>query len=287
MTVAGYTQEEISTPGKEYAEGIFTGTLLINSQTTTTLLPRSWSFGIQHRFGQIGLDSTLYKNFLGLDLPSVIRFSFGRALTDRWSIEIGRTNHLKTYDFETKYLLLKQTTDFKMPISMAVYFNAAYRSEDFPEAPENAFFEDGLTPFEYKPAHRFTYNSQVIISSKLSDKVSVQLTPIVIYRNLTEPFTDNFTIVLSSGFRYKIGFSSSLVGEYAYLLNNRVNEFNNPFSLGVEFGTAGHTFQVFISSASRILESQIYGTQPADILDGKFLLGFNLKRVFWRKVKSE
>lgn len=288
ISVGGYSQQTnaIEPAPKEYAENIFTGALLINSQTTTTLQRKSWSFGIQHRFGQVSLDSTLILQFLGMDLPSVIRFSFDWAFSDRFYIEVGRTNYLKTVDLEAKYLIVKQTTDFKMPISIAAYFNTAIRTEDFREIPDNAYFEDGITPFTYKPSHRFAYNAQLIISSKLSDKISLQLTPIFIHENLAEPNTENFTLVLSGGGRYKLGLASALIAEYAYVFNNRGDEFFNPFSFGVEFGTVGHTFQLFVSNASKILESHIYTSSAFDISKGKFLIGFNLKRVFWRKNKK-
>lgn len=271
---------------KEYAENIFTGTLLINSQTTTTLHAKSWSFGLQHRFGQVSLDSTMIQQLLGLDLPAAIRFSFGRAFSDRFYIEVGRTNHLKTFDLEAKYLITKQTTDFKMPVSIAAYFNTAIRTEKFPELPDDVFYEDGTTPFEYKFSHRFAYNTQLIISSKLSDKISLQINPIFIFENLAKPYHDNLTGVLSAGGRYKIGLSSALIAEYAYVVNNRNDNFHNPFSFGVEFGTVGHTFQVFVTTATKVLESHIYTSSAVNISEGDFLLGFNLKRVFWRKAKS-
>jgi hypothetical protein len=285
ISTMGYTQpiSTVERAPKEYTENTFTGTLLINSQTTTVLQRRSWSFGIQHRFGQVGLDSTLVQQFLGLDLPSIVRFSFSRALSDRLSFEIGRTNHLKTVDLEAKYLIAKQTTDFRMPVSIAVYFNTAVRTERFPRVPKNAYYQDDTTQFVYKPSYRFVYNTQLVISSKLSDRISIQVNPIFIYQNLVAPHADNFTLVLSGGGRFKLGLSSAFIAEYAYVFNNRSNQFQDPFSAGVEFGTAGHTFQVFVSTASRILESQIYTASATNISDGEFLIGFNLKRIFWRR----
>lgn len=268
---------------REYAENAFTGTQLINSQTTKIQYPKSWYFEIQHRFGKIGLDSSLPQQFLGLDLPSVMRLAVGAGINERFYFEIGRTNHLKTVDIEAKYLLLRQTTDFRIPVSVALYFNSAIRTERFPNVPKNAYFEDTITPFYYKPAHRFAYTSQIIISSKLSDKISLQLTPVLVYQNLVNPGYDNYTLTLSAGGRYKFGINSSLIFEYAHVFNNRFNSFQDPFSLGVEFGTAGHVFQVFMSTSTRILESHIYTSSAANIGAGEFLIGFNIQRNFWRK----
>lgn len=278
-----YAQNDPQVEARAYAENIFSGRQLINSQTTTTLQPRSWSFGIQHRFGKVGLDSSLTQQFLGLDLPSIIRFSFSWALSDRFYVEIGRNNFQKTIDVEGKYLFLKQSSDFKVPVSCAAYFNAAIRTGPFPRVPANAYFADDTTVFVYKPSHRLAYNTQLIVSSKLTDRISVQFNPILIYQNLAPLHHDNFTFVLSLGGRYKTGLSSAIIAEYAHVFNNRGDKFYNPFSLGVEFGTLGHTFQVFISNATKILESQLYTSSAVHLANGEFLLGFNLKRTFWRK----
>lgn len=278
---------EMATVEKDYSPDAFLGTQLINTQTSTCLRAKSWAFEVQHRFGKVGLDSTITQQFLGLDLPAVMRFAFGVSLSDRLYVKVGRTNHLKTYDIEAKYLIAKQTSDFKMPVSIAFYFNTAIRSEKFPAVSKNAYFEDDSTKFYYKPSHRLAYNSQFIISSRITDKFSLQINPTFIYQNLALPYTDNFTLVLSGGCRYKLGLSSALIFEYGYVFNNRGSKFYDPVSLGVEFGTVGHTFQLFVSSNPKILESHIYTTSSVNIADGEFLIGFNMQRSAWRKNKSK
>lgn len=268
---------------KKYVEDVFKGTQIVNSQTTKMMMPGSWKFEIQHRFGVMGLDSSFVQEFLGMDLPAVMRFSFGWAVNDNFYFNIGRSNYLKTYDGEFKYLLLKQTEDFKIPVSVAFYGNASLRTERFPNVPAGAVFEDDTTAFVYKPKHRLMYNTQLVISSKINEKLSLQVTPIFIYRNLAPAYHDNFSAVISGSGRYKIGTNSSLLLEYAHVVNNRKNDFINPFSAGIEFGTANHVFQVFLSNSTRILESNVYTESSEKIMDGKFLLGFNLQRFFWRK----
>ncbi|CAG0976959.1 MAG: hypothetical protein HND27_01155 [Bacteroidetes bacterium] len=281
-----YAQKTDTLTTKEFSENAFTGTQLINSQTTTIMPSNSWAFEIQHRFGKIGIDSSLTQQFLGLDLPAVMRIAFAWNITDRFYFKIGRTNVFKTYDIEGKYLLAKQTVDFKMPVSISLFFNSSIRSEKFPAVPKNSFFEDDSTAFFYKPSHRFAYNTQFIISSRISERFSMQVNPVFIYQNLATPYTDNFTLALSAGARYKIGFSSAFVVEYAHVFNNRGNRFYDPVSIGFEFGTPGHTFQLFASTASKILETQIYTASSVNAANAEFMIGFNLQRSFWRKNKS-
>ena len=60
---------------------------LINTQTT--VIPDGFDFTIQHRFGQIALDDSFYKEFLGFDLPANIRFSLSYKLSDRLYVGVG------------------------------------------------------------------------------------------------------------------------------------------------------------------------------------------------------
>src|SRR3989344_4693534 len=124
LTFSIHAQEADTLIEKEFSENAFTGTQLINSQTTTIMPSNSWAFEIQHRFGKIGIDSSLTQQFLGLDLPAVMRIAFAWNITDRFYFKVGRTNVFKTYDIEGKYLLAKQTADFKMPVSISIFFNS-------------------------------------------------------------------------------------------------------------------------------------------------------------------
>lgn len=268
---------------KTYVKNVFTNTQLVNAQTTEVLPKKSWEFKIQHRFGKIGLDSSLIQDFLGMDHTANIRLGFGYSFSDRFYMAVGRTKVLKTYDFEGKYVLVKQAKEQKVPISVALYANAAIRTERFPNIPDSAYFGDLSTEFEYKPSHRLTYNTQVIFSSKINDAISLQLTPILIYENLVGPDKDNHTLALSFSGRFKTGLKSSILFEYAHVVNNRTDDFVNPASLAYEIGTSGHAFSFFITSTQSILEQRIYTNSSYAYGDAEFILGFSIKRNFWRK----
>lgn len=285
ITVKGQETEKTKIQ-KEFAPDAFNSTQLINSQTASSMRSKSWMFEVQHRFGKIAMDSSILQQFLGLDLPAVMRFAFGWSFSDRFYVKIGRTNHLKTIDLETKYLLVKQTENFKMPFSLAAYFNAAVRTEKFPVIQKNSYFEDDTTVFYYKPSHRLSYTTQLILSSRITDKFSLQLNPVFVYKNLAPAYNDNFTLSLSAGARYKFGLSTAIIAEYAYVFNNRGTKFYDPMSLGIEFATAGHVFQVFVSTSSKILESHVYTENSSNIGNAEFSFGFNMQRSAWRKHKK-
>ncbi|MBI2271213.1 MAG: hypothetical protein HYU69_12785 [Bacteroidetes bacterium] len=283
----GQDTTSIKEPAAEYVEEIFTGTQLINSQTTTVLQSKSRTFGIQHRFGKVGIDSSLVQQFLGFDLPSVIRLSLGWSISDRLYLMIGRTNYYKTVDIEGKYLLVRQTNGFKTPVSIALFNNTSIRTEKFPNVSKGAFYENSGVTFSYKPSHRLIYNTQLIVSSKLSERLTLLFTPIFIYQNLVGAGYENYTLIFSGGGRFKFGLNSSVIFEYAHGVNNRHSNFYNPVSLGVEFGTVGHVFQIFISNNGKILENHVYTSGSANIQKGEFFLGFNTQRKFWKKSRLQ
>ena len=267
---------------KEYVSA-FKNKQLINSQTT--VIPEGFDFTIMHRFGKVALDDRLYKNFLGFDSPANIRFSLSYKLNDRAYIGVGRTKIGKTYDVEAKYVLLKQTTDDSMPFSLAIFNNTGINTEESPNYGPNAFFSDSITTFENKFAHRLSYTTELIVSRKFNDVLSLQINPTVVYKNLVVGLEeDHFTFVIPFSGRIQYSFGSAVLFEYAYKLNNRSeSRLDNPFSLGFEFGTAGHVFQLFMSNSYFLRESNIYTMEPYDVYQSpyEFVLGFNIRRVWW------
>ena len=256
---------------------------LINAQTA--VIPEGFDFTIMHRFGKIGLDDRLYKDFLGFDSPANIRFSLSYKLNDRFYVGMGRTKIGKTIDVEAKYVLLKQAADNSSPLSIAIFNNTGINTEQFKNYGSNAFFSDSITPFLNKFSHRVNYVTELILSRKFSDKLSLQLSPTIVYKNLVLGLVENhFTFVLPFSGRFQYSFGSAILFEYAHKLNNRSNlALDNPFSIGFEFGTAGHVYQVFMSNSYYLREANIYTLEPYDFYQSpnEFVLGFNIRRVWW------
>lgn len=267
---------------KEYVMA-FKNKQLINAQTA--VIPDGFDFTIMHRFGKVGLDDRLYKDFLGFDNPANIRFSLSYKINDRAYVGLGRTKIGKTIDLEGKYLLVRQTKDGSTPLSMAVFNNTGINTEPFSDYGPNAFLSDSLTPFKHRFAHRVVYTTQIIFSAKFSDKISLQLSPTLVYKNLVLGLEeDHFTMVVPFSGRFQYSISSAILFEYAHKLNNRsASALDNPFSIGFEFGTAGHVFQLFMSNSYYLREANIYTLEPYNFYNNPhdFVLGFNIRRVWW------
>ncbi|MCX6290465.1 MAG: DUF5777 family beta-barrel protein [Bacteroidetes bacterium] len=281
------TAQDLGLDDNENITNAFRSSTLINAQTTVVQPAHSFEFSIRHRFGEMELNKDAIKNFLGLDLFANIRFGFDFSVMKNLQVGAGRTKNGKMYDAELKQLLLTQSTDPNVPVSVSVYLDAAVNTDDFLPVPRNAYFDNGVTPFRYKFNHRLSYNSQVIISRKFCDWFSFEVSPALIYKNLASAGTKNHTIVLPVGGAIKTGMNSSFLFEYAYRFNNQPEDKLYPLSIAMEFGTVSHVFQIVVSSSQEILEQQLYTNVVSDYTKKKFLLGFNIKRTYWKKPKTK
>ncbi len=271
--------------GEENYVSSFRNTLLINAPSTSLLAPRSFEFQILHRFGAMQPDKEIISNFLGMDLTADIQFRFAFPLNKMMMAGAGRSKSGKTYDAHIKSIFMRQTDDGRTPVTLGIYFNTAIRTTEFNKIAPNTFFADGVSPFKNKFNHRLLYNTQLLISKNFNQVLHVQLSPAFIYRNLAGATESNYSFAIPLGGTIRLGMRSSLLFEYAYLLNYTTENHLHPLSLGIEFGTSGHTFQVIASSSGLLHESDVYTSSPLNYDEGEFLLGFNLKRTFWRKKK--
>ncbi len=265
---------------------VFRSSTLINAQTTTMPGKGEFEFHIRHRFGSIGLDSTIISNFFGTDLIANIHFGFVFSLGKNMYVGCGRTKTGKTYDIEIKRLLLRQTDDNAMPVSIAAYLQSSIMSDQFKPVAKYSFYSDETTPFNYKFNHRFSYNSQLIISHNFSEKIAFQVAPIFAYQNLVTANMDNYTFALPISGIIRTGLSTSIIFEYAYRFNNKPTNNVYPASIAFEVGTVSHVFQIVLSSNNQLNEQLVYTSDPYNYLKGEYLLGFNIKRTFWYKKKK-
>lgn len=266
---------------------MFRSSTLVNMQTVQTGVPGSWEFHIRHRFGYVKADQSLIRNFLGTDGVANIRFSFQFPLGSRGMLGIARTKSGKTYEMEGKYRFLDQSTDNRRPFALAVYVNVACMSDDFPPVSQFAYFGDGRQRFTYELAHRFSYSSQLILARKFKERFRALLIPSFQYYNLVTPGYQNHRLGLAAGGSVALSTKASVVAEYHYRFGRKPENGLFPATLGIEFGTVGHSFSVFVSSSQALNTQQLEWSTPYDYTNGEFLIGFNLRRTFWKKAKNE
>jgi hypothetical protein len=256
-----------------YSAATFKGTRIINGHSVETVGKKNLDFIISHRFGAVNSGAS---NFFGLD-ESQIRLALEYGLTDRLMIGIGRSSYQKTIDVFAKYRLLRQSSGFRnIPVSITLFASDA----------NNTSTSTTELPF-YTIVQRQTYTFQALIARKFNEKLSLQITPTIMHRNLAENLTDaNNLYALGIGGRYKLTKRTSFNAEYWYTPKTfagtvqRDPKFTNTLSLGFDIETGGHVFQLHLTNSRGMIEKQFIGQTTGKWSNGDIFYGFNISRTF-------
>jgi hypothetical protein len=248
----------------------FDAGILIENQTIETPYKGGLVLEIHHRFSLI----ENYHNIFGIYGSANTRMGLNYGITDRIMVGIGTTKDYKLQDLQWKYQILKQTEDNSVPVSLAYYGNfVADLRKDDAFGPED----------RYKHIHRLSYFTQLIVARKLNERFSVQLAPSAIYFNAVPEYSDtqgykNFNLGLSAGVKANIAGAHNLVLEYDQLLTKQdLDEQPKPnLALGWERSTATHTFHLFVTNFSQVINQRNLLFNTNDFTKGDYLFGFNI-----------
>ena len=248
----------------------FGTSILIDNHTIATPYKGGLELEIHHRFSLI----ENYKNLFGIYGAANTRLGLNYGITDRIMVGVGTTKDYKLQDIQWKYLILQQTEDNKMPVSLSYYGNMMLDlRQDEVFGPEES----------YRHIHRLSYFNQLILARKLSERFSVQVAPSVIYFNSVPRFSDtsgykNLNFGLSAGARATLFGVHSLIIEYDQLLTKQELEVQPKpnLAIGWEIGTATHTFQVFAANYSQIINQRNIVFNTNNFAKGEYLFGFNI-----------
>ena len=263
-----------------YTQATFKATRLINGQTIETISKKHLNFWISHRFGSV--NSGFLSNFFGLD-EARIRLGLEYGLTDQLLIGVGRSSEEKTYDFYTKYKLLRQSNLF--PFTLSAYGSLAVNT-----MPTGYIMNSGSEMKFYNNKERLTYTTQALIARKFNDKFSFQLMPTFIHINKVENnLFDNNLFSLGMGGRYKISSRVTFSAEYYYNFVDRDSyqletgvpyPYHNSLSLGFDIDTGGHVFQLHFTNARGMIERHFIALNTGTWENADIFYGFNISRTF-------
>jgi len=273
---------------KEKVFATFKASKVISAQTTETVKKNCLDFNITHRFGNIGAEGgggphTLY----GWDNISDYRIAFDYGITNDLTIGVARSKREENIDGTIKYRFLQQTTDNHIPISAAIYENAA-----FTPMAKDALYA-GVTDVNDIAAHRFSYVSQLILARKFGRYFSLELLPSYIHRNYVKALInpnnlaeeENDIFALGAGARIKLTQRFAILVDYfhifsAYRTNNPVTPYYDPLAVGIEIETGGHVFHLNFTNALGVNENDFLVNSTDSWLKGGYKFGFNISRVF-------
>lgn len=260
---------------------------LIDEQTTMTHDKKSIETQIQHRFGQLNTNGI--KDLFGIYAPSAnTRMGLSYSVLDNLEVGYGITRINMMSDFHVKYKFLSQTRKDRVPVSVAIYANAAIDGRN--ESVFSTITEDSV----YKFANRMSYFTQLIVTRKFSDIFSLGFNASFTHFNTVAADSIGYSgqnhDVIGLGLFGRLKFSpqSSIVFHYSMPLNlESINEHqvitNQPkanFGIGYQVATASHAFEIFITSSTGLLPQNNYMWNTNDWTKGEILIGFNITR-FW------
>ena len=253
-----------TTMGKQTVTSAFKALKIVNLESTKLAAKGDLYFIVAHRFGSV---KDGFEGFYGLDNANTqIKFLYG--LKD-WLTISGARNEL-AYDFSVKYRLTEQVED-GFPVAIVGFNSLAI----------NNTLKESLYP-KMTFQNRLIYVTQLLVSRKISDRLSLELAPTFFHENfVADDLQDNSQYAIGVGGRYKITNRWSINADYAAHLNRADGSiYKNPLSIGVDLETGGHVFQMHFTSSQGIHEAGFLGQTTGDWTTGDVFFGFNLARVF-------
>ncbi|MGK0254449.1 MAG: hypothetical protein ACI9OE_001950 [Mariniflexile sp.] len=261
VTVA---QEQDSTKVKEKVErSAFDSATLIDNPTNVLFNKNTLEIQMSHRFGLINGGT---QDLAGFWAPANIRIGVSYAILDRLTIGFGTTKFDLLQDFNWKAAILRQTRSNSMPVSVSYYGNFTVDARK-----DNEF---------YNIQDRYSFFNQIIIAKRFSPEVSLQLAPSIShYNKVTSTMRANDLIAIAFGGRFKVSPQTALIFDYTQPITTYSQDDPKPgLSVGMEFSTSGHLFQLFATNYNGIVPQKNIMFNTNDFFKGDFLIGFNITR---------
>lgn len=261
-TIAAVVQDSIVPVVAELERPAFESTSLIESQTNRVYSKGTIEMIMNHRFGLV----TGTNDMIGIWAPANIRIAVNYSISDRITVGFGTTKDSRLQDFSLKGALLRQTVDGKMPVSMTYYGNAAVSA-----LPKENF---------YHTSDRWSFYNQLIIAKRFSKVFSLQLAPSYSHYNVVDAPMRNDLFAIEFGGRVKVTSDMSILLDVNQPITSQQKIPKSGFSIGTEFSTVGHSFQIFVSNYRGIINQQSNMFNQNDFFDGDFTIGFNISRTW-------
>jgi len=260
----------------------FKDTRVINSQSVETIGKSKLDFRIGHRFGDIGDGWT---SFYGLENATDVLFEFDYGLTDNIMVGIMRTKgsgelrQIVSGLFKARILKQSEAIPISVAFSSLMSFSTMKKND-----PPRGLIND----FELF-AHRIVYNTQVIIASKVSERLSLQVAPQLTYRNFIPDSDETLIPSIRGAFKLQISRSVAIILDGTYVISdlrsqndqNGSRRYYHPLEIGIEWDTGGgHVFQMNFTNATGILETDYIPYTTSNWLENEYRLGFTISRQF-------
>ena len=272
---------------QDLVHGTFKDTRVINGHSVETLPKGKLNIRITHRFGDLAGDAGGFQTFFGLENAADVLIGAEYGVSDRLNLGLFRSkgagalpngsaglNQLVNGVFKYRALWQKETG---MPVSLTfvgvVSASTAKKLEG----------DDSIIRSFPEFNHRLAYHGQASISRKYSFGLSLQITGGYTYRNLVLFNDENGIFSLGGAGRMQLSKVLGIVVDTTFPisdLRNSDNGFYPAIGFGVEFDTGGHVFQINLTNATGIMETDYIPYTTANWGDGQYRIGFTISRLF-------
>jgi len=262
--VANSQEEETKKEKEKLERDAFDSSFIIDNPTNILLSKNALEVVMSHRFGTVNGGTN---DMVGFWAPSNIRIGFAYGIHERLTIGYGTTKFNRLQDFNWKVALLRQTRSNSMPVSVSYYGN---------------FTIDARTKENFNLIQdRYSYFNQLIIAKRFSPNFSAQIAPSVSHYNVVDNTMRNDMVAISFGGRYKISPQTAITVDYSQPITEFMKDNPHPgVSVGFEFSTSAHAFQLFATNYNGIVSQKNYMFNNNDFFNGDILIGFNITRIY-------
>ncbi len=279
-----FAQETQSTP-----VNAFESNYIVDDQTTMVYDKKTLGFAIQHKFGTINNGVSDLFGIYGAGRN--IRLGLEYVPVKNLQLGIGITKEKMYTDFSAKYCIFKQTSDNKIPVSVAIYGDLAIDGRSFDES----YFETGKShqpgkgdaEYGFSATDRWSYFSQLLISRKFGEILAIQGGVSFTHYNLVKEVADHDLIGVHGLAKVKLSPQSSLTFNYNAPLKiqsiseqTTVPDYKPSISVGWQIFTYTHAFQIYLSNSPGMLPMDNMMFTRSNFDKKGIALGFTITRLW-------
>lgn len=266
----------------------FASGYLIDNQTTLIPVPGTLEFAIQHKFGSV---ENGMSDFLGIYSPGAnIRLGLNYVPVSNLQVGLGLTKEKMHTDLNAKWTIVEQTRANTIPVAVALYGVLAIDGRNISSFGTGQVHHsgEGMSEFDITFPDRWSYFSQLIISRKFTERLTLQAGASFTHYNMVDRDYDHDKIGVHFNGRYNFSPQSSIIFNYDLPLNvksiseqHEVPEHHQPnLSFGIEIATSTHAFQIYVGNSRGLLPQEIMMWNSNDISFDNMAFGFVITRLW-------
>lgn len=266
---------------KEKVFQTFHDTRIINSHSIETLPGGKLDFRVSHRFGDLAGDAGGWQTFYGLENAADVGIGFEYGLNDNTMIGISRTKGSgplkQNVNGLIKLKIVNQEINGNQPLTITLLGMTSYSTMQKSKT-------EGVLHFFTKDIHRFSYHMALHMGHKFSERLALQVNGGWTYRNIVPSDDKNDLVSVGAAARIQLTRAMGLIVDATFPiseLRTKANNYYPSFGIGFEFDTSGgHVFQINLTNATGLVETDYIPYTRTDWGQGEFRLGFTISRLF-------